>query len=105
MDNIANLGMLNVEYGATVQLFFDFLGGLDFLPDLESNTWIKNEELHRNYFFYTRKIVSEEMEGGFMLTTQTLNCLLFFVRNKINIGSLDSFYFSCSANINIKISI
>lgn len=80
MDNIANLGMLNVEYGATIQLFFNFLGGLDFLPDLKSNTWIKNEELYKDYFVNSKGAVSEGMEGGFILATNALNCVFFFVK-------------------------
>lgn len=81
MDNIANLGMLNVEYGSTVQLYFEFLENLNFLPDLSETFWISDSNLKNKYFFSTKNIVEEEMEGGFMLATQPLGSLLFFVKN------------------------
>ena len=77
---MANLGMLNIQYGALVNLLFDFLGSLDFIPDMNGDEFIKDQELYRNYFFFSRGPVTEEMEGGFILVTQTLNCVLFFVR-------------------------
>lgn len=92
MDYIANLGMLNIEYGAPVVLLFDFLGSINFLPDLNSNTFIKNEELYLKNFFYTRGTVTEKMEGGFVLSTQVLNCILFFVIIFLILGLLVDFF-------------
>ena len=80
LDNMANLGMLNINYGASVNLIFEFLGSLSFLPDLNGDEFIKDQELYLDYFFFSRGPVTEEMEGGFILVTQTLNCLLFFVK-------------------------
>lgn len=73
--------MLNVDYGATLQLFFNFFDSLDFLPELNSNNWVKNEELYKEYFFELKGEVSGKMEGGFLLTTNPLNCIFFFVKN------------------------
>ena len=72
--------MLNIHYGALVVLLFDLLDLLDYLKKFKSNFFIRDEKLYKNYFFLTRNPMTEEMEGGFILVTQALNCLFFFVR-------------------------
>ena len=72
--------MLNINYGALVVLLFDFLDSLDYLKDIIKYFFIKDKKLYKNYFFFTRGPMTENMEGGFILVTQALNCVLFFVR-------------------------
>lgn len=79
IDYIYNLNFLNIKFGAPVQLCFDFLKKVEFPPEINNKIWIKDNNLHRNYFFNTRGVVSEQMEGGFILSTQAFNCILFLV--------------------------
>jgi hypothetical protein len=81
MDNLGNLGMLNIEYGPLVLKVFDFIDKIQISPDLEPDQWIpfnkQNERSQIRIFNKNQAVATDSYEDGFILRTVPFGSVVY----------------------------
>ena len=81
MDNLGNLGMINIEYGPLVLKVFDFIDSIQISPDLEPDQWLtfndKNDRSQIKIFNKNQAMATDEFEDGFLLRTVPFGSVVY----------------------------